>query len=276
MDEIIETQRECAKPLTRKDFLVSVAAIVLRLTVMQLTVYFAILLTGVNALNLAVYAYACRLLWLFLRRVTASYFYTLKTQTLVLQRRIGDSTTGLVEIPLKHIRAVRPVCFGEDMRLYDRRVTTIDSACRPPLRVRAGFALSRISAHAARAAAGKLAYQRAGYVVVYEESGALRYCLFRPKAQLCAALADALGSAFGADDLEGTKPLDGVYARCLQKAFPELYPHVRPMMDPTQVEAARRELAERRQKRKTKKEARPSCAARKKSGEKHEVHDDPV
>lgn len=276
MDEIIETQHECAKPLTGKDFLVSVAAIVLRLTVMQFAVYFAILLTGFNVLNLAVYGYACALLWRFLRRVTASYRYTLKTQTLVLQRRLGDSTTKLVKIPLRHIRAVRPVCFGEDMRLYGGRVTAIDPACRPPLRVRAGLALSRVSAHAARAAAGRLSYRRAGYAVVYEENGARLCCLFRPNAPMRAALADALGDIFGADDLKGSEPLDGVRARCLQKAFPELYPHVRPLMDPAQVEAARRELAERRQKRKTPKEARPSRAAQKKAGEKHEIHDDPV
>lgn len=275
MNEIIATQHDRAKPLTGKTFLLSVASIVLRLAAAQIAVNLAISLTGLGLLNVLFYAYAVWLLFGFMRHTVASYTYMLKAGTLVLQRRMGDSTTTLIEIPLEKIRAVRPVRFGEDMHLYYKQVTTIDPACRPSWRIRAGFLLSYVSAHAARAAAGKKAGERAGYAVVFEEDGALRCCMFRPNEKLCAALEDAC-EGFGADDFAGRQPLGGVRARCLQKAFPELYPHVRPLMDAEQVEAAHRELAERRAKRKAAKAAKPSGKAKKKSGDKHEVHDDSV
>lgn len=275
MNEIIATQHDRAKPLTGKTFLLSVASIVLRLAAAQIAVNLAISLTGLGLLNVLFYAYAVWLLFGFMRRTVASYTYTLKTDVLILQRRLGDSTTTLIEIPLEKIRAIRPVRFGEDMRLYYKQVTFFDPACRPSWRVRAAFMLSYVSAHAARAAAGKKAGEQAGYAMVFEEDGALRCCVLQPNEKLCAALEGAC-ECFGADDFAGREPLSGVRARCLQKAFPELYPHVRPLMDPAQVEAAHRELAGRREKRKAVKAEKPSGKGKKKSGDKHEVHDDPV
>lgn len=307
MDEIIATQHDRAKPLTGKTFLLSAAAIVLRLAAAQIVVNLAILMTGTDMLSVLFYVYAAWLLWNFLHHAAASHIYTLKTRTLVLQRRMGDCTTKQIEIPLSEVCAIRPVRKGESMRLYDRRVNFVDPACRPPLRVRAGFALSLVSAHAARAAAGKRVSEQTGHAVFYEENGVRRCCVFKPNEKFCAALEAACGGAFGADEFAGRRPLDSVYARCLQRAFPALYPHVKPLMDPQEVEAAKAELAARKAARKAKKEvpkpaaqkalqnaepqkrrrsaskepqhnqaAKPSGRSRKKSGEKHEVHDDTV
>lgn len=49
------------------------------------------------------YLYAVATLAMFMRRTVASSAYTLKQETLVLERKLGDSTTSVVEIPLDRI-----------------------------------------------------------------------------------------------------------------------------------------------------------------------------
>lgn len=239
IEAIIAQQKDRAKPPTGKAFLLSVAGIVLRLAVCQLAVNALIALTGVGLLNAAFYLYAVWLLLSFMRRTVAGYVYTLKGTTLILQRQSGDSTTTLVEIPLEAIRAVRAVAAGERLRLYYRQVTAIDPRSAPGGRMRLAFALSLFSARLSRLAAGGREDEIIGHAVVYEEEGQLRACTFRPDEAFLAALREAVGDRYGADDREAFRGMSTLYARALRRAFPALYPTVSPLMDEAEAEAAR-------------------------------------
>lgn len=244
IEAIIAQQKDRPKPPSGKVFLLGVAGIVLRLAVCQLVVNALIALTGAGLLNAAFYLYAVWLLLSFMRRTVAGYVYTLKETTLILQRQSGDSTTSLVEIPLEAIRAVREVAAGERLRLYYRQVTAIDPASAPSARMRLAFVLSLYSAHLARFAAGGREHEIIGHVVVYEEDGQLRACTFRPDGAFLAALEEALGDRFGADEREGG--MRSVYARSLQRAFPQLYPDVAPLVREAELEAVRAKARARR------------------------------
>ncbi|MDO5378968.1 MAG: hypothetical protein Q4G52_11595 [Clostridia bacterium] len=252
IEPIIAQQKDRAKPPTGKAFLLGVAGIVLRLAVCQLMVNALIMLTGAGLFNVAFYLYAVWLLLSFMRRTVAGYTYTLKETTLILQRQSGDSTTALVEIPLEAIRAVRQVAAGERLRLYYRQVTAVDPKSAPGGRMRLAFALSLFSARMARLAAGKRAGEAVGYVVVYEEGGQLRACTFRPDEDFLAALGDAVGERFCADDREAFRGMSTLYARALKRAFPAQYPTVDPLVDERELEAARAEVHARREQRRAK------------------------
>ena len=59
---------------------------------------------------------------------------------------------------------------------------------------------------------------------------------------MCAALADALGSRFGMDDRLSRPKVLTMYAQALQRAFPELYAHVTPLVSEEQAQQAAQEI----------------------------------
>ncbi|MBR5561473.1 MAG: hypothetical protein IKU73_08685 [Clostridia bacterium] len=230
MDSIIYRQQCAAKPLTGKAFVLAIAGILLRLAVAQVVVNLLISATGVGLLNIAFYLYAVWLLFCFMRRTVARYVYTLKTGSIVLERRLGDSTITVVEIPLERIIALRPVMRGERLKTTYRQVTEIDPACRPALRVRAAFVISLLSAHLARLFAGKGTEERIGYVLVFDEANQRSACVFAPDEKMLDALAQQLGDAFGFDERMTRARIRTLYGRALQRAFPALYPYVEPLV----------------------------------------------
>lgn len=230
MDSIIYRQQCAAKPLTGKGFVLAIAGILLRLAVAQVVVNLLISATGMGLLNIAFYLYAVWLLFCFMRRTVARYVYTLKTGSIVLERRLGDSTITVVEIPLDRIIALRPVMRGERLKTTYRQVTEIDPACRPALRVRAAFVFSLLSAHVARLCAGKGTEEMIGYVLVFDEANQRSACVFAPDEKMLAALAGQLGDAFGFDERMTRARIKTLYGRALQRAFPALYPYVEPLV----------------------------------------------
>ena len=103
VEEIRAQQVNRARPVTGKGFALGVASVVLRLALAQIVCNLLIAATGMGLLNVLFYLYAVMTLALFMRRTVASSAYTLKQETLVLERRLGDSTTSVVEIPLNSI-----------------------------------------------------------------------------------------------------------------------------------------------------------------------------
>lgn len=246
MDSIIYRQQSAAKPLTGKGFVLAIAAILLRLAVAQVVVNLLIAASGLGLLNVAFYLYAVWLLFGFMRRTVARYVYTLKTGSIILERRLGDSTITLVEIPMERIAAMRPVKRGERLQTTYKQVTEIDPACRPALRVRAAFVLSLISAHLARLCAGKGLEETIGHVLVFDEDNQRRACVFDPDEKMCDALAQLLGDAYGFDERMTHARVSTLYGRALERAFPALYPYVDPLVNRDEVEWARGEVDRRR------------------------------
>lgn len=267
MEEIIIRQRDAAKPLTGKAFLLGVASIVLRLALAQIVINLAITFSGVGLLNIAFYLYAIWLLVSFMRRTVASYVYTLKTGTLVLERQLGDSTSTVVEIPLSSVVSVRPVYAAERLHTTYRQVTVIDPEAKPPVRVRMAFAASLFSAHLARALAGNAAQREVGYVLVYGEAGQRKACVFRPDETMHEALAAALPDAYGFDERMTHARVRTLYARALERAFPALYAYVDPLVRHEDVAWAEEELAGRKAKKKGGKEAGKAAEAPKHDAE---------
>ena len=243
MQGIILQQRNAAKPLTGKSFLLSIAGILVQLAIAQMIVNLLIAATGEGLLNIAFYVYAIVLLVAFMRHTVASYVYTLKEDELVLERRLGDSTVGLVQIPLDHIVSLREVRTAENLKTTYRQVTHIDPDTKPPQRVRAAFVLSLISSRLSRLLAGRCAQDVTGHVLVYDEGSLRCACTFRPDEQMCSALAQKLGERYGFDERMTHGRVHTLYARALERAFPALYPFVDPLVKPEEVAWAREEIA---------------------------------
>lgn len=242
MDSIVYRQQNAAKALTGRGFALAVAGILLRLAIAQMVVSLLILVSGQSLLNAAVYLYAVWLLFDFMRSAVARHVYTLRSGSIILERRLGDSTIALVEIPLERIVAVRPVKRGERLHTTYRRVKVIDPACRPALRVRAAFVLSLISAHLARLCAGKGLEETIGYVLVFDADNQRCACVFAPDEKMCAALAQLLGDAYDFDERMTHARIKTLYSRALERAFPALYPYVDPLVSREGLRQAMREM----------------------------------
>ena len=256
MEEIIFRQRDAAKALNGKTFLLAVASVVLRLALAQIIVNLLIKATGVGLISIAFYLYAIWLLVGFMRRTVASHVYTLKQETLVLERRLGDSTTTVVEIPLSSIVSLRPVYAAERLKLSYKQVTVIDPACKTPLAMRAAFLASLFSAHLARVIAGRRTDRKLGHVAVYEENGRRKACVFRPNAEMCEALAAAIPKPFGFDERETGARDTSLMGRSLERAFPAYYGFVEPLVRPEDIERADAEIKRQKDERKAAREAR--------------------
>ena len=166
VEEIRAQQVNRARPVTGKGFALGVASVVLRLALAQIVCNLLIAATGMGLLNVLFYLYAVMTLALFMRRTVASSAYTLKQETLVLERKLGDSTTSVVEIPLNHIIAVRPICAGERLHVCYRQVTVIDNEAKPTARMKAAWRASLFSAGLARK-------------IARDHARAMRLCLTR-------------------------------------------------------------------------------------------------
>lgn len=260
MEQIIARQNNAAKPATGKTFLIGIAKVIVELAIAQVIANALIRATGMGLLNLLFYLYAVVLLVRFMTHTVAGNIYTLKQDTLVLQRLLGDSTVLGVEIPRSTIVSIRPVFCGQRLHTDYRQVTYVDTSCAPGLRMRAAFGASLIFAGLARWIAGKKAYQENGYVVVYMEAGKRCACAFKPDAQFVAALADAMPDVFGADERLDRAPLATYGAMSLRRAFAPLYPHVAGAVTEQEEAFAREELARRRDARKAKRGKKKTTA----------------
>ena len=253
MQEIIFQQRNAAKPLTGKAFVLNIAGILIRLSIAQIVINAVISMTGIGLLNVAFYLYAVWLLIAFMRETVAGYVYTLKEDVLVLERKLGDSTTNVVEVPLGKVASLRPVYMGENLHISYRDVMHIDACSRPTFRTRAAFTASLFSGRLARLLAGRRAQDAIGHVIVFDEGNLRRACTFCPNEELLAKLEAILGERYGFDERMTRARVHTLYGRALERAFPALYPYVDPLIKHEDVAWAREEVARQKAERQEKK-----------------------
>ena len=253
MQEIIFRQRDAARPLMGRTFVMSIAGIVLKLAVAQIVVNLLISMTDMSLLSVAFYLYAAWLLIDFVRGAVAGCVYTLREDTLVLERKLGDSTITMIEVPLDRVVSLREIHMAENLHISYRNVMHIDGSSRPALRVRAAFLLSLLSSHLARAMAGKRAQDVIGHVIVYDEGSLRRACTFCPGGELLKRLEQPLGEKIGFDERMTRAKKHTLYARALEHAFPALYPFVDPLVKAEDVAWAREEIARQKAERQEKK-----------------------
>ena len=270
MQEIIFQQRNAAKKLTGKTFVLNIAGILVQLSIAQLVINALISWTGIGLLNVAFYLFAVWLLIAFMRETVAAYVYTLKEGTLVLERKLGDSTITVVEIPLEHVASLRPVYMAENLNISYRDVMHIDAASAPVLRVRMAFTASLFSSRLARLLAGKGAQQQIGHVIVYDEGRLRKACTFCPSEELLDLLQARVCERFGFDERMTHTKLHTLYARALERAFPALYGYVDPLLRQEDVQWAREEIERQKAERKEKKSDQQSGKAKKAKNESKE------
>lgn len=252
MQEILAQQRNAAKPVTGKGFVLGVTGVIARLAVAQIAVNLLIMLTGMGLLNIAFYLYAIYVIVAFMSRTVAGSLYMLKESTLYLQKTLGDSTLSVTEIPLDKILSIRPVVFGERLESSYRRVTVVDAACAKPMRMRLAAALSLVSATLARKIAGKKAYAQRGAIVSFTEEDKRCCCVFLPDEAFCKALCSALPDVYGIDERTADNTPVTMMAQALERAFPDLNEHVVPLVSAEAVGEAKEEIARQKQARKEK------------------------
>ncbi len=278
MEEIILRQKNAAKPMDGKGFMLGVAGIVLRLAIAQLLINWVIRLTGVGLLNILFYVYAVVLLVAFMRKTVAGYVYTLKRGVLILEKKLGDSTVLVLEIPLSRVVSLRPVYMGERLETSYREVTVIDPQSAPTARVRAAFVCSLLSAHLAKTVAGKRVSERIGEVIVYDDNERLHACTFCPDETMVAALKAQLDEGvYGLDERIEYGRVRTLYGRALERAFPTLYPYVDPLVSAWESAWARDEIdAQKVQKARAKQEKAPKAPKDKRGGKPKKVKDAPA
>lgn len=270
MEEVLAQQRNTAKPMTGRLFVMSMAVVLIKLALAQILVNLAISLSGIGLLNIAFYVYAVAMLAGFMRRTVAGSVYVLKESTLTFSKMLGDSATSVVVIPRASVVSIRPVLRGERLGSCYRRVTVIDASATVGWRMRLSFWLSLVSATLARKVAGKTAFEERGYVLVYAEDGKRQACVFKPNEAFLQALAEAFPGKTGVDERtrENTPPT--MIAQALERAFPSLYPYVTPLVDPKRVQQARETIAHQHRAHRTKKKKASDAA---KTGEDHDISD---
>ena len=247
MQEILAQQRNAAKPVTGKGFLLGVIGVIAQLSIAQLLVNLLIVTTGVGLFNIAFYLYAIWVIVSFMGRTVAGSLYMLKESTLYLQKTLGDSTVSVTEIPFERVLSVRPVVYGERLESSYHRVTVVDAACAKPFRMRLAAELSLVSASLARRMAGRRAHEERGVIVAYLEEGKRCCCVFRPDDAFLKALQNALPEAYGLDERTAENTPVTMMAQAMQRAFPDLYEHVEPLVSKAAVDAANQEIARQKQ-----------------------------
>lgn len=267
MQEIIFRQRNAAKPLTGRAFVLSIAGILLKLAIAQIVVNLLISMTGMGLLNVAFYLFSVWLLIDFMRGTVAGYVYTLVGDTLVLERKLGDSTITVVEVPLGQVVSLREVRMAENLHISYRDVMHIDASSGPALRVRAAFIVSLLSSRLARMLAGRRAQDVIGHVIVYDEGSLRKACTFCPNEELLAKLEEILGERFGFDERMTRAKAHTLYARALERAFPALYPYVDQLVKAEDVQWAREEVARQKAERQEKKNPAKKSAAQEENKE---------
>ena len=252
MQEILAQQRNAAKPVTGKAFLTGIAGVIIKLSIAQIAANLLIMATGIGLLNIAFYLYAIWVIVGFMGRTVAGSLYMLKENALYLQKTLGDSTVFVAEIPLENILAIRPVVYGERLACSYRRVSVVDAACANPARMRFAAGLSVLSSRLARKVAGKKAYEVRGVIVSFMEEGKRCCCVFRPDDAFLAALQEVLPDVCGIDERDVENTPVTMMAQALERAFPDLYAHVEPLVSSEALDAARDEIARQKQARKEK------------------------
>ena len=78
---------------------------------------------------------------------------------------------------------------------------------------------------------------------------------------MCGALREALGERFGLDDRQTRPKVTTLYAQALERAFPELYTHVTPLVSREEAETAADEIKKQKAARGERKSEKPEKPA---------------
>lgn len=260
--------------LDAKAFIMAFVRIILHLAIAEIVTAVLVFLTGTGALNVLFYAYALLQVFRFLQRILASDRYILMQDRLILQRRLGETVTKEVSVPLEKVSAIREHIAAERLNVSYAHVDVFLRQTEMPVRVRLAQIIACLSARLARRAAGTAAGQAVGLVIAYRDGEKAKACVFEPDAGMMGMLTTMAGDLVGVDDRMGRPYLKSFTARSLARAFPEQYPHVQSLITPEDLKWADERQAERQKKRDMKRAQtahRQELAERRRAAEQREA-----
>ncbi|MBQ8094778.1 MAG: hypothetical protein IJ242_14580 [Clostridia bacterium] len=267
MSEVICEQVIRQETLTQKEFILEVVRIILRLAIAEIVTSALSYLTGMGIVRIAFYVYAIAEVFRFLWRILASDRYVLMNDRLILERRIGETVLGGVSIPLKQILSIREHLAAESTGVSYAHTAHFLRQSETPLRVSAGRILALLSARLAIRVAGNDATKPCGLLLSYHEGGKVKACLFEPDAGMLSALSEMAGERMGLDDRLARPRLKTFAARSLARAFPEIYPHVQPLITPDDIAWADEQQVLRKAEREARKAEKKAIEERRKAAE---------
>ncbi|MCR4708346.1 MAG: hypothetical protein K5746_10430 [Clostridiales bacterium] len=217
-------------PMTGRTFLTQLFRILIRLSVAQVVVSLAVRITGIGVLRILICLYTLLLLYhWFCERVQSAEI--ILTEQYVHVNRIRQSgKKHEIHVPLSQIAAVRKHIAGENLRITYESVTVPHRSLETPLRIRAVWITTVFSARLARFFAGREFLRPDGNLIVAERDGEKQAILIPLNGAFEEALSELLPDRFGKDDRMEREPLVTLRGRALQRAFPQLYPHVLPLI----------------------------------------------
>ena len=187
-------------------------------------------ITGSGTLNKLLYIYTVWLLGHAFLEAVEGAAYTMRDDKIILERKMGDITVNRVEIPFGSILSVRPAISAEKLSVSYRQVSYYGAGLKPSLRMRIAWLTALVSARVAGRIAGEAALNEKGILIAYLENDRPYACVATPDQETKALLAQAVGERWDWDDRLSRAEITSLQGYCLQRAFPALYPNVRPLI----------------------------------------------
>lgn len=227
-----DTARLIIRPprMTGRSFLLRLARILVFASLAQIVVSLLIRLTDITSLQILLYLFVAYLLCLwFFDRVQIGEIILMEKEVRIVQVSVSGKKSE-ISIPFEEISAVRDHVMGEDLSVTYHPVIILRRSLRPPLQIRLTWLISYVSTRLARRLAGTEFFKNNGILIVQRDKTQKKAYLFLSDEVFLSKLSEVLPEQFGKDDRLEDEPVVSMRSRMLQHAFPELYPHVLPLI----------------------------------------------
>lgn len=225
-------QRVDPVPFGGKTFAAAASGALLRLSVLQILANVLSALTGSGMVRPLFCLYTACLLGGILYGSLEGAVYTIDGDSIILEKDLGGDTINRVRIPFQSILSIRPAYPAEKLSVSYRQVSYFGVGLRPSLRIRIGWLVSLFSARMARHIIGDAAEEERGLVIAYLAGDRPQACVMEPDETLTFRLKAAAGERWNWDDRLSRAEVVSLQGMCLQRAFPALYPNIRPLVSP--------------------------------------------
>ena len=185
--------------------------------------------TGTAVLDKALCLFSAVSLLSLLKKQMSCTEYRVFEDIIEFEKRIAGRSVMKLEIPVKDILTIRPHFGGERTRINYEQVTFLEDSLKPTISMKLAYFSAYFSARLARHIMKERAFDQSGYVLAYISGTQRMAAVFGPDPELCRQLQSILRERWDWDDRLARKGLTTLQARCLQRAFPALYPNVDPI-----------------------------------------------
>ena len=216
--------------MTGRLFLLRLARVLVFASIAGIVISLAVRISGLAFLQVGFYLFIVFLLFDWYLDCIQSTEIILTNQELRFEKETDSEEKQETRIPLSEIVAIRRHAAGEDLKVTYPYITYAQRAMMPSAYTRLVWAAGCLSARLARLMAAERFYRIDGNLIVYREMTEKKAYLIPADEQFLSALSVALPEQTGKDDRMEGQPVISMRGRILQRAFPQLYPHVLPLL----------------------------------------------